>query len=321
MPELLVTIIVPVFNGQEFISRCLDSIRRLNSKDWECLVVNDGSTDDSAKLISEYVEKDGRFRQIQTPNGGVSKARNLGIREASGQWICFIDVDDWISPDYFDFLESDSADQYDLILFNSCHNNEESICSFGQNKVVCGETSIRNLLSDNMHEDIFRSPWGKVIKADFIKTHHLQFIEQLNYGEDTIFNLDVFFSCKSLYCCDKGLYHYYVPAKHVSAYKKYGLSAEQIIIFLNNFGQRYFSMGIKNVKCERLVLWNFISLEKLCDIHTWKGRRSYYHNIYQTRLEKRVLKTFGFYQRFCYRFCSITPDFMQWVRKILVSRY
>lgn len=315
-----VSIIIPVYNGQKYVQRCLDSICHLDNTDWECILIDDGSIDDSAKLLSKYVEIDPRFSLISTSNGGVSRARNLGIQKVKGQWISFVDIDDWVSPDYFYSLELDIADRYDIIIFNNCRNYEDRIVSFSQS-VICDSTSKRNLLSDKMSELLFLAPWGKAFRTDLIKNHHLQFNEQLRYGEDAIFNLDAFAVCNNLYCYAKGIYHYYVPNKYVSALEKYGLSADHIISFLNNFGQRYFQMGIECVKYERLVLWQFTMLEKWCSSHKWKGRMSYYHNEYQKRLEERVLHTFGFYQRFCYRFCSMTPDFMQWARKILVSRY
>lgn len=321
MSDPLVSIIVPVYNGQQFVSRCLNSIKCLNINNWECIVIDDGSIDDSQNIITSYARSDTRFKLITTQHGGVSKARNLGLSMAAGRWVSFVDIDDWISPDYFDYLALDEADQYDIVLFTSCHNNENVICSFSQYESVFGEKSIKMLLSAKMGEDIFRSPWGKVVKMDLIRNHKLHFNESLRYGEDTIFNLDAFAVCNSINCCKQGLYHYYVPDEHVPAYQKYGRSADQVMLFLNEWGKRYFSMGISNVKYERLTLWGFVSVEKWCNKHNWSDRKKYYHNVYLKMLEKRILKSFNFYQRLCYRFCNLTPDSVQWARTFLVSRY
>ena len=107
MPKI--SIIVPVYKTEKYLHRCLDSIVAQTYTDWECILVDDGSPDNSGMICDEYAEMDSRFRVFHQENKGVSAARNKGLDEANGEWIGFVDSDDWISQDYFhiDYLQSD----------------------------------------------------------------------------------------------------------------------------------------------------------------------------------------------------------------------
>lgn len=99
MPKI--SIIVPVYKVEKYLHRCLDSIVAQNFTDWECILVDDGSPDGSGKICDEYAEKDGRFKVFHQENQRVSAARNKGLDNAKGEWIGFVDSDDWVSKDYF----------------------------------------------------------------------------------------------------------------------------------------------------------------------------------------------------------------------------
>ncbi len=102
--EPLITVAVSIYNTQEYLVPCLDSIRKQSFKNLEILLVDDGSTDDSVKICLEYCEKDPRFRLIRQENQGLGPARNTGLREAKGKYICFVDSDDYLHPDYVRIL-------------------------------------------------------------------------------------------------------------------------------------------------------------------------------------------------------------------------
>lgn len=99
MPKI--SIIVPVYKVEKYLHRCLDSIVAQTFTDWECILVDDGSPDGSGKICDEYAEKDGRFKVFHQENQGVSAARNKGLDNAKGEWIGFVDSDDWVSKEYF----------------------------------------------------------------------------------------------------------------------------------------------------------------------------------------------------------------------------
>ena len=94
-----ISIIVPVYKVEKYLRRCIDSIAAQTFTDWECILVDDGSPDDSGTICDEYAENDKRFRVFHQENAGVSAARNKGLDEAKGEWICFVDSDDWIEKE------------------------------------------------------------------------------------------------------------------------------------------------------------------------------------------------------------------------------
>ena len=104
MDQELISIIVPIFNTEKYLHQCLDSILSQSYGNFECLLINDGSTDASASICREYVAKDARFRYFEKENGGVSSARNLGIERSEGAYVTFIDSDDWVEFDYLEVL-------------------------------------------------------------------------------------------------------------------------------------------------------------------------------------------------------------------------
>lgn len=104
--ENLISVIVPVYNSETFLVRCLDSILANTYKNIEVICVNDGSTDDSARILDEYAINDKRMKIINKRNGGLSSARNAGLKESKGEFLTFIDSDDWVHPQYFEILEN-----------------------------------------------------------------------------------------------------------------------------------------------------------------------------------------------------------------------
>ena len=106
MEKELISIIVPVYNVEKYLRMCLDSIQNQTYQNFECLLINDGSPDNSADICREYVAKDARFRYFEKENGGLSSARNLGIERSGGAYITFIDSDDWVEFDYLEVLYS-----------------------------------------------------------------------------------------------------------------------------------------------------------------------------------------------------------------------
>ena len=106
MENELISVIVPIYNVENYLRMCLDSIQNQTYKNFECLLINDGSPDNSAEICREYAAKDSRFRYFEKENGGVSSARNLGIERSEGVYITFVDSDDWVEPDYLEVLYS-----------------------------------------------------------------------------------------------------------------------------------------------------------------------------------------------------------------------
>ncbi len=132
MDKPKISIIVPVYNVEDYLRECLDSIKAQTFTNWECIIVDDGSQDACPAICDEYSSKDSRFKTIHKPNGGLSSARNAGIRASEGELIGFIDSDDWIEPEMFQ------------LLYNLITQNNADIAQVGYIKEFIGRHSVKH---------------------------------------------------------------------------------------------------------------------------------------------------------------------------------
>ena len=111
----LISVIVPVYNAEKYISKCIDSILSQTFKDFELILINDGSTDNSDLICDKYASIDNRVKVFHKKNGGAGSARNLGIQKASGDWVMFVDSDDWIEPECLDICSKKLRKECNLL--------------------------------------------------------------------------------------------------------------------------------------------------------------------------------------------------------------
>ncbi len=181
-----ISIIVPVYNTEKYLHRCIDSILSQSFADFELLLVNDGSNDKSGIICDEYAAKDNRIRVFHKENGGVSSARNLGIDKAKGEYIIFVDADDYIKPDYIKHFIS--IGDYDMMV--------SGFQRFGafNDIVVPKEFKIVNI-AEQLYEEwghtavgfLYWYPWCKMFKTDIVRKYNINFNEQMFYSEDFCF--------------------------------------------------------------------------------------------------------------------------------------
>jgi len=207
MKKTLVSIIVPVYNGEEFIDSCMDSLLNQTMKEIEIICINDGSKDSSLKVLNKYLDK---IKIITKQNEGVYKARKDGIKASSGQYVCFIDVDDTVSSDYCEKLyknmvkyKSDIAVcGYERIDIETKKTMSTEMINFGKDYVdindECGE-----LISINS------SLWNKMYRLELLKNKFdLKSIPRIS--EDLIFLYSLYPNCKRVSFVNESLYSYYV---------------------------------------------------------------------------------------------------------------
>lgn len=185
MSNILISIIIPVYKVEKYLSRCLDSIRNQTFTNWECLLIDDGSPDNSGKICDEYAEQDHRFRVFHQKNAGVSAARNKGLDEAKGEWIGFVDSDDWIDNEMYNFMYN-----------NAIKHNADVVC--------CGIELFTNGKKEKVpfkdKSDIFykfqhyriymHSPCNKLIKRSIIGDKRLD--TKMKAYEDLVLIFDIF---------------------------------------------------------------------------------------------------------------------------------
>ena len=206
IPGVLVTIIVPAYNVERYIEKCLSSILKQTYKNIEVIVVNDGSTDETGGVIEGYVALDNRFKVIHTPNSGVSSARNTGIKASTGEYIIFIDGDDYISSDCVSYMLSlISNTKSDFCLSKYCYLKKGDKQNANSNvENVTSEQAIALLLSP----DVVVGCWNKIYKRSLIVSSNILFSTDLFYGEGLTFILKIAQVSKTVGVGNQKVYHY-----------------------------------------------------------------------------------------------------------------
>lgn len=218
----MISIIVPIYNTEKYLYRCLDSILNQTYTDFELLLVNDGSTDNSGKICDEYVKKDSRVRVFHKENGGVSSARNVGLLNAKGDWITFCDSDDRVFPSWLSNFELEDNLNFDFI--SQGFESDKSI--FGDDVYKDSYTyscECNGTIADIM-DLLFENKIGiflfvNIFKRSIILDNNLLFDERLRYSEDGVFIFKYLSHCNIAKSTNKIGYYYYVPDWN-SKYKK-----------------------------------------------------------------------------------------------------
>lgn len=200
----LVSIVIPVYNKEKHIKKCIDSVINQTYKNIELLIIDDGSTDNSGKIISEY--NDERIKYFKNNNQGIGKTRNFGIKKSNGKYIMFLDSDDYLDTNIVKFmLNKILKDKLDMVVCDyyevkNTKNNEIKIINF-ENCSIMDNPEL--LLSINL------SPWNKIYKKSFILKNNIEFDEESKY-EDVIFVIDALINAKKIGKIDKALYYYVI---------------------------------------------------------------------------------------------------------------
>ena len=208
----MVTLAVPIYNMEQWLERCMASLLGQTCRDYEVLLIDDGSTDSGGALCDGYAARYPELvRVIHKPNGGLSSARNAGIDAARGEWIVFPDPDDWVEPDYVEsFLHFQRQFQADLVCLGLYVDTDEGSVPAGTDReptVIRGSECQRSILLGPSFQGF---SWNKLYRLDIIRERGLRFPEGMGTTED------VYFSYRYLAHCDrivhvpgKRVYHYY----------------------------------------------------------------------------------------------------------------
>lgn len=192
----LISIIVPVYNGENFIGNCIDSILEQTIPELQIIVVDDGSTDSTLKILKGFAEKDSRIEVIHQSNGGVSNARNTGLAAVKAEWVVFIDADDTIENNYcLSILNAAQKLEVDVLIArpyaNSCEDLYylEEVDELKQSCLAFDEESFPFNID---------APWGKIFRMDVIRENCISFPENLTRSEDAFFCLQFYEGAKKI---------------------------------------------------------------------------------------------------------------------------
>lgn len=215
------SVIIPVFNRENTIARCLDSLLVHPRDDVQIIVVDDGSLDNSGHIVQKYAVKYNQIQYIYKDNGGVSSARNLGLDNVAGEYVLFVDSDDYVTEDYFAVLDrwTMNAD-HDMLVFQKAGIGGECL-----DETRWFEELINMLTSAERLEyltacRLIMHPVNKCLKNEIIQREHLRFVESLYIGEDFVFCMDYAMHCAEI-AVEAGILYWYDVSDQGSLSRKY----------------------------------------------------------------------------------------------------
>lgn len=292
MKKPTVSVIVPVYNAEKTLHRCVDSILAQSYKDFEILLINDGATDGSGVICDNYAACDPRIHTIHKINGGVSSARNLGLDNATGDYISFIDSDDYVNPSFlesFTYLDSLPDICFQGLVF--LQPQKES--------VLCLENSA---YSDSVEDTLLQVytkrlfGWGcnKLFKRSIIQEHQVRFDPNLCLREDELFTLEFCQYAKTISISDKADYIYEIhdlslmsKPKDPSLYTKINDQLHRSASYFTNAKLKQFEEAKYTAETINAIKWMYSSgimpeynRDKRCEIiRTFVGNRNALHSI------------------------------------------
>lgn len=232
-----ISVIVPVYKVENYLHRCIDSILAQSYADFELLLIDDGSPDNSGQICDEYAAKDSRVRVFHKGNGGVSSARNLGLDNARGEWITFIDSDDYVDVDYL----------YELF-FSAKEYNADFVTTIEPGiQIDKKETYLLfedfNILFTYYKMDCGPTPWAKLFKADIITNKNIRFRLNIHHGEDSIFVYYYLLEIKDIVLISSSKYFY--DRSRVNSLSKTVHSYESALVTKQEFDRIFALMKTK----------------------------------------------------------------------------
>lgn len=251
-----VSIIIPVYNTAEYLSECIDSIRRQTLREIEIICVDDGSTDGSSDILDEYALQDDRIQIIHKGNGGPASARKVGIRASNGQYIGFVDSDDWIEENMYELLYK-TAEDYKAAMVTCGFFLEGNYTTMYMDTVPQGlyagedmpklrEKAIYNL--EKKSSGLKASLCYKLFEKDLICEAQYKIPDEITMADDKMCLLTALLECNSVYVCHKALYHYRIRANSIvhSGSAEYLLKVYEVYKYMEGlFDHRCFTKDMR----------------------------------------------------------------------------
>lgn len=326
MSDPLISIIVPVYNVEKYLAKCIESILRQSYSNFELILVDDGSKDKSGSICDEYAKRDNRIKVYHKQNGGVSSARNYGIDMATGDWICFVDSDDWVDEDYvLNMVANVKSDESFVI---TRHNFiGKNITYIDECHEIVGNLRIKFIIENNILN--FSGPYCKLYNRNTIVKYKLRFPENIRMGEDGIFFTSYLNKTRRLTVLNINNYHYTDNIQSLShrfydfnseyeCYRTWKFENESLFkplqnqdeykrsVWYNRIGETFFrcilclSRQEMNLSAKQI----YQSLRLISD-NDWYEFKHFYT---PSTLKKQIVKKLFLINNFCIRFTLIKLD-------------
>lgn len=303
------SIVIPVYNAEAYLSQCLDSILTQEFSDIEVLLINDGSVDSSGSICNQYALRDTRVKVFHEKNSGVGGARNIGLNNANGEWVTFVDADDWlpqgalnifyekteapiiIAP-YYEFYQGEMNFPFDFI-----QSNKELIKK-------------KDLLTQYLSTSLLKTVCGKFYRREIIRNN--KFDNHIKLGEDTLFFLRIVLQVDKVFLLSKPLYVYRMFPKT----SKYSQNVEDAIYALKTVMSAYDDLNVKVPEFEVCI---FCDYKYTCQDIINKNPSLWYDDVYVSFIYQRIKKFLTLEYRLRYSFLRIPilSDIFKVLRKIL----
>lgn len=250
------SIIIPVYNAEAYLDSCLESIVECK-EEFELILVNDGSTDSSSEICQKYANKDLRVKYYEKENKGVSDTRNFGLERATGEFICFVDADDYLSKDWYEKIYDAIKLDADVLIFSDSVTG-----NYGKEKIF------DNLFGKESEIAFLGTPWSKIFKSELIKKNNMYFDTNLIHGEDLLFNYELFLKADKIEFISDSFYCYRVNGDSAThSFNSRFIDSDKLfhekymnIYFANNCkGENYSDFNIH--KAIKLIIYK-VSLTK-----------------------------------------------------------
>lgn len=278
------SIIIPIYNAEKYLVECLNSVQNIYNIDFECLMIDDGSSDNSKLICEKYVNE--RFKYIYKTNSGVSSTRNYGMRQAKGKHILFLDADDYLNKNIEESIINAMKQEIDFTVFDYKINLNGKINDkkFIQEKDDILEDVIYKIYATSE----LNTCWGKLFNKKIIQDNGLEFYEDIKIGEDQIFVMEYINLIKSVQYVDEEVLTYrinqmsamnkYDPNKRWSDLKKcYGLMNNKSLV--KNSHEIFIAMNYSYLNS---ITYYFRQLPNIVDMR-------YYYKLYNLRLKDKLL--------------------------------
>lgn len=252
-----ISIIIPVYNVENYINRCLESLIKNKKYIYEVILIDDGSKDNSAKICKEYSDKYKFIKYFYQKNAGPSKARNMGLEFASGDYIMFVDSDDYIGniKEIENIIKQYNSDYYIFMNMYKVINNKENKNIAKVKNGIYLKQKDKKILTNLIKEELINSPCSKIYRKDIIDSNNIRFNDKYNMAEDLLFNINYLNYCNN-YVLNDLTFYYYCFNNEASLTQKYLENKYETLMNVNN---------------ELKIIFEEIGIEKILDYLIYKN--------------------------------------------------